>query len=209
VAVKDDNSRESDLNHRHIKCQDYDDLLSLSQVSHQVRKEIGAAFWKDISVDIDHWEYLFLDFLEDRPAVAANIKKLCMAWACKNDPTDLDSRIVDFCNYISTRLVLDEMTFVLRTSPLVARQIIAGEENIEWVRAFKRMNIKTLHVKLFFIEDENWVNDDEDHFMEDDDERHERLMNEMAPLIAQVLRPPVPRAVEITDAEFYLETRDV
>jgi hypothetical protein len=209
VVAKDDNSGESYTVHRHIKRQDYDDLLSLSQISRQVRKEIGAAFWKDISVDIDHWECLFLDFLEDRPAVAPSIKNLCMQWACENEPTDLDNRFIDFCDYISHRLVLDEMTFVLRTSPLVARQIIASERNIEWGRAFRRMNVKTLHVKLFLIDDEDWVNDDGDDDTEDDDERQERLVNEMAPLMAETLRPPVPRAVEITDAEFYLENRGV
>jgi hypothetical protein len=104
----------------------------LSQVNHQVREEIGAAFWNNISFDLDHWEYLLLAFLADRPSVAPSIKKLRMEWDCSDEATDLDNAIVDFCEYISGRLLLDEMTFVLCTSPLIARQIIASEGNIAW-----------------------------------------------------------------------------
>jgi len=136
-----------------------------------------------------------------------------MEWGCYGGATELDNIIIDFCDYVSSHLVLDEITFVLCTSPLIARQIIACAENIEWVRAFRKMNVKKLHVTLCLADQGNWVDDDNDDNDSDDDSeyehgRHESLKNEMAPLVAEVLRPLVPRAVEMTDAEFYLETRD-
>jgi hypothetical protein len=94
--------------HRHIRSQDFTTVLSLSQVSHQVRAELGEMFWSNIYVDIDHWEYLFIDFLEDRPDVHQSIKKLRMEWSCEISPSELDGHIIEFCEYLSKHLILDE-----------------------------------------------------------------------------------------------------
>jgi hypothetical protein len=55
--------------HEHIKRSNYNFIWSLSKANHQVRTELGIVFWKNVCIEIDHWEYLFIDFLKDRPAV--------------------------------------------------------------------------------------------------------------------------------------------
>ncbi|CZR59811.1 uncharacterized protein PAC_09705 [Phialocephala subalpina] len=74
-----------------------------------VRAEIGSALWKkDIRVDADHWEYLLIDFLEDRPAIHEGIKELRMEWACEGSPGAVDSEIIDLGTGVPEIKILDE-----------------------------------------------------------------------------------------------------
>jgi hypothetical protein len=196
------------LQHLHIKRQDYETIWSLSRVNHQIRKEMGSLFWKNIHLDIDHWEYLFIDFLKDRPAVCKGIKKLRMSWNCDEHPWDLDHTIISFCKYISQHLVLDELLFVLCTTPTIARQILASGGQLAWVQVFRRIVVKTLRVELFLCDDDDEVSDDQDDNSdsnaESEEARYERLANEMNPLMEAMLHPP---ELELTEENDYLLSR--
>jgi hypothetical protein len=195
--------------HYHLKRQDYDTIWALSKVNHQIRAELGSLFWNNIYVDVDHFEYLLIDFLKDRPAVHAGIKKLRMSWDCYGDETDLDYTIIDFCSYISQHLVLDELIFVLCTSPAIARQILATDGDLDWIQAIRTINVKTLKVGLFLCagdDDAPDEEDDDEDSSEDEEERNARLGAEMGPKIEALLKPEV-RVVEVTDQDDYLMAR--
>jgi len=186
--------------HYHLKRSYYDNIWALSKVNHQIRAELGSLFWKNVYVDIGHFEYLLLDFLKDRPAVHAGIKKLRMSWDCSDDEAGLDDAIIDFCPYASQHLVLDELVFVLCTSPAVARRILATEGDLEWIRAVREINAKTLKLVLFLCNDEG--NDSQ----EVEEERYARLGAELGPKMELLLRPKAP-VVEVTDEDDYLTSR--
>jgi hypothetical protein len=183
--------------HRHLKRQDYETIWSLSKVSHQIRSELGTTFWNKIYLDIDHWEYLLLDFLQDRPAVCRSIKKLRMSWPCNNGPSDLDDTIIDFCSYVSQQLVLDELIFSFSTSPDIARQVLASEGNMAWIKAFKTINARKLTVELDLCDDT------------DEQELWYRLQDEMNPKMEKLLRPMATGVGpgEVTDKDAYLLSR--
>jgi hypothetical protein len=200
--------------HYHLKRQDYDTIWALSQVNHQIRAELGTLFWHNVFVDVDHFPHLLLDFLKDHPAAATGIKKLRMSWDCDSDETDLDYTIFgDFCAHIAQHLVLDELVFVLCTSPLIARQILATEgEGLEWVRDVRAINVRKLKVNLFLVDNEHDVFDDDDPFhpdfeeLEEEDGRYSRLTREMGPKMEALLRPEAP-VVEVTEQDGYLMSR--
>ncbi|KAG4415636.1 hypothetical protein IFR04_011250 [Cadophora malorum] len=129
-----------------LQLEDYEMLRACSQVNHQLRAELGAAFWSNVYIDIDHWEYLLVDFLEDRPAVWKGVKRLRMEWNC-GSPYWLDDKIVKFCEYVSDHLDLDELLLVLSTTPSVARYLLSHDD-VEWVKAFRKMKFKKLRIKL-------------------------------------------------------------
>ncbi|KAL3425923.1 hypothetical protein PVAG01_02714 [Phlyctema vagabunda] len=160
----------------HVTYADYDRVRALSQVSRVVRSELGACFWSRTYVDINHWEYLFLDFLNDRPAIWSGIKTLRMQWECEGRPTALNrgwGAIIDFCNAVEHRLELDNCVLVLVTSYNVANKIIEKGENIAWVRALKKIKMKELTVNLSLVPHRNKEED------EDDDEEGEELDDEV------------------------------
>jgi hypothetical protein len=195
--------------HVHLKRQNYDAIWSLSKVNHQIRAEVGNLFWNNVYVDVDHFEYLLIDFLQDRPAVHKGIKKLRTSWDCEDDETDLNYIIIDFCQYLSQHLVLDELIFELSTSPAIARRILASEGDLDWIQAVRKINVKTLKVDLFLRDGDDDVFDDEDDDSdsnEEEDERYARLARGIAPKMEVLLRPVVP-VVEITDQDEYLMSR--
>lgn len=199
--------------HYHLKRQDYDTIWALSNVNHQIRVELGTLFWNNVYVDVDHFPHLLIDFLKDHPAAATGIKKLRMSWDCENDETDLDyTNFSDFCAHITQHLVLDELIFVLCTSPAIARQILATEEDLGWVEAVKSINVQRLKVNLFLVDNEDDVFDEDDPFhpdwdeQEEEDDRYARLAGDMGPKMEALLRPEV-QVVEVTDQDEYLISR--
>ena len=206
VAVKD-HAGPFDCKYRHLKREHYEIIRSLSSVSHQVRAELGAAFWKNIYLDIEDCEYLLFDCINDRPAIVESIKVLSMEWGCDKSPDELDYVMIDFCKLVATKLKLDKLVFCLRASPYIARQIIASGARIAWVKAFRAIETKILRVKLRLHDEDEVERSARDDSSKDDSERYERLAREMAPLMEEVLRDPVPRVVELTDQEAYLQER--
>jgi hypothetical protein len=194
--------------HLHLERQDYDAIWSLSKVNHQIRAEVGSLFWNNVYVDIDHFEYLLIDFLQDRPAIHTGIKKLRMSWDCYKDEKDLDHTIVVFCQYLSQHLVLDELIFVLCTSPAIARRILASDGALAWIETFRKINVKKLKVNFFLFdsEDELLGEEDDQDSEEEEEDRYGRLAIEMGPAMEVLLSPAVP-PVEITDEDNYLMSR--
>ena len=139
-------SQHSTIDHG-LQLEDYEMLRACSQVNHQLRAELRGAFWSNVYIDIDHWEYLLVDFLEERPAVWKGVKRLRMEWNCGYSPYWLDDKIVKFCEYISEHLDLDELLFVFSTTPSVARYLLSHDD-VKWVKAFRKMKFKKLQMKL-------------------------------------------------------------
>jgi hypothetical protein len=192
--------------HEHIKQSNYNSIWSLSRVNRQVRTELGIMFWKNVCIEIDHWEYLFIDFLKDRPAVCQSIKKLRMDWACEF-PKALNDTIKEFCKYISKYLVLDELVLCLEASEKTVREILATGEELRWVKAFRKINVKKLKVDLG-LHDNGSVNDDsEDQSVEDGDPRKSILARELEPLMEELLHPSPVLTAEILEQQAYMQSR--
>jgi hypothetical protein len=108
--------------------------------------------------------------------------------------------------------VLDELIFVLCTSPVVARQILATEGDLEWIQAVRTINVQRLKVDLFLVDGEYDVFDEDDPFhpdwdeLEEEDDRYARLAADMGPKMEVLLRPEV-RVVDVTDQDGYLMSR--
>ncbi|RDW69937.1 hypothetical protein BP5796_08334 [Coleophoma crateriformis] len=157
VAARDNDYR-PEAPHYHLARGEYHRLAALAQTCKQVRAELGAMFWRNVYVDIDHWEYLFVDFLQDRPAAWAGIKKLRMVWACEDRATDLNDgwgSIVEFCDFIHNKLELEELIFNLETCPRVVKDILAMGNSLKWVRAFRQLKMEKLSVVLSLCRDKN------------------------------------------------------
>jgi len=176
-----------DPEHGHRTWENYTTLRSLSQVSQLLRTELGVLFWKNISLDIGYYETLLLDFLHDRPSVALGIKKLHTSWTANHDALGIDSDLSEFSYYVSQHLVLDELKFDLHCSPKTARTIIASGDELDWVEAFRQINVKVLKFGLF-------LNYGEEH----DEYRalYQRLERRLGPLVEEVLRPVTAGHVE-------------
>ncbi|RDW89715.1 hypothetical protein BP6252_01747 [Coleophoma cylindrospora] len=181
VAARDHDYR-PEAPHYHLARAEYHRLAALAQTCKQVRAELGAMFWRDVYVDIDHWEYLFVDFLQDRPAAWSGIKKLRMVWACEDRATDLNDgwgSIVEFCDFVQDKLELEELIFNLETCPRVVKEILAMGNSLKWVRAFRQLKTEKLSVVLNLCRDKNEGSDmsdlsDGDHdYMDSDSEDEE------------------------------------
>jgi len=192
--------------HEHIKRSGYNSIWSLSRVNHQVRAELGIAFWKNMCIEIDHWEYLFIDFLKDRPAVCQSIKKLRMVWACEF-PKALNDTIEEFCKYISEHLVLDVLVLCLDASEKTVREILSSGDKLRWVKAFRKINVKKLIVDLGLHDNGSVDDDSDDESVEGGDTRKSILARELEPLMEEFLHPsPVP-VVEISEEQAYMQSR--
>lgn len=100
--------------------------------------------------------------LEDRPAVHNGIKKLRVEWFCEEHAHELDSIVVEFCEYLSEHLVLDEFLLVFSSTLDILKQLVDDGDHIAWVQAFRKINVQKLTVKL-------WISDqDFDEEMDDD-----------------------------------------
>ncbi|KAL2073787.1 hypothetical protein VTL71DRAFT_11113 [Oculimacula yallundae] len=146
--------------HRHLMMEDFDTIRALSQVNHQLRAELGAAFWRNIYVDIDHWEYLFLDFLDDRPSVRNGIKKLRMEWKSGDSAYWLDDKITVFCEYVSQHLELEELVFAFSTTVPIIKYLLTHDD-VKWVKAFRKMKFKNLRISLCMEPEEDFMYDPE------------------------------------------------
>jgi hypothetical protein len=197
--------------HYHLRRSDFNNIWSLSRVNRQLRSELGSLFWRNIYLDNDQWEHLLLSFLRERPSVHAGIKKLRMSWNCESSESDLDYEILDFCAYISEHLELDELVFVLCTSPTIARQILRSGEELEWVRAVRTIRTRRLKVRLFLVDGDEereglgGLGDDWDE-NEEEDERYARIAAELEPKMEALLGPEV-EVVEVTEQDEYLLSR--
>ncbi|KAH6722546.1 hypothetical protein BKA61DRAFT_178413 [Leptodontidium sp. MPI-SDFR-AT-0119] len=94
-----------------------------------------------------------MDFLEDRPSVCSGIKRLRMEWDGEYSPHWLDDKIVVFCEYVSEHLELGNLVFVFSTTVSVARYLLAHDD-VKWVKAFRKMKVKTLQLHLHLENDE-------------------------------------------------------
>jgi len=68
-----------------------------------------------------------------------------------DDPSDLDSIILDFCAYIKESLVLDKLR---RSSPRIFREILATRDGLTWVRDFREIEINKIKLKLTLVDGE-------------------------------------------------------
>jgi hypothetical protein len=142
--------------------QDYcDQVRHLSQVSHQMRAEVGELFWKHTNIHIDHWEYLFIGFLQDRPLVAAGIKVLTMFWHCKEDETALDHTMIKWCEYASPHLVLDNLRLHISAPAPVAKRIVERGDSLKWIQALKKIKMKEIAI-CFYIDPPEVPEDSDD-----------------------------------------------
>jgi hypothetical protein len=100
------------LQHRNILRQDYDNLWHLSNVSRQVRAEIGSLFWNNVYPAFDRWHCKLIDFFTQHPGFRNGIAKLRLEIEFKNENTpDLEDWIVDVFRYVAEYLSLDNITF--------------------------------------------------------------------------------------------------
>lgn len=74
--------------------QDPDNIQNNPKPCPQIRTEIEGASWKNVYVDLNHCEYLFV---EDQAATHKAIMRVCMEVECNDDPSDLDDMIFNFC----------------------------------------------------------------------------------------------------------------
>lgn len=134
--------------HNHIVSGEFTAVWHLSNVSRQVRAEIGEAFWRGVCVDTTHHEELLFNFLNDRPAAVSGIKRLRTHWACDNNFDELDEKLVPFAERITETLDLDELNFDLTTTVELARDLVASEGRVAWVQALRRIRTKSLNLEL-------------------------------------------------------------
>jgi hypothetical protein len=136
-------------------------------------------------------------------------KESRMEITCDDDASDLDDTIVDFCDYAAEHLVLDELRLVLCTTARVARQILVTVDYLAWVRAYREIDVQKISVKLLLSDGDGegeGAGNDEDDPSEPRGESS-RLAREMEPEMEVLLRPAVPRVVEVSDEDHYRETR--
>ncbi|KAH6674344.1 hypothetical protein B0J14DRAFT_666063 [Halenospora varia] len=192
--------------HGHINPDAYHSIWSLSKVNRQIRKELGEAFWNKVSMDLNQWKYLFINFLHDRPAAAQGIKKMKTEWECYDEATGLDYTIIDFCNYLSVLVDLDVLKFVFCTTVKIAREIISKvDEEGGFPDAGAHSDDDSSDED---DEDTSADTDEEDEGAysepsEDDHARLERIEAELNPLVSEILRP-TPPGRELTEQELYL-----
>lgn len=77
-----------------------------------------------------------------------------MGWICDGSSSELDSEIIEFWEYVSQHLVLHELIFVFSSTVLIMKELVSQGEEIAWVRAFRKINVRKLTVQL-------WISDEE------------------------------------------------
>jgi hypothetical protein len=174
-------------------------------------EEIGKAFWKNVYVDLNAWQFLIIDLLNDRPAVHEGIKGIQIGIDCDSDPSALN-HLVDFCNCISEELILDEFRLVFYTNPRVAREILDTGNDLKWVKAFRQIKVEKIKVELLLVafEYESLAHPNAAADEDGDDgthvtERIQRLAKKLGAEMEVFLRPALPRV--LADEDYYRETR--
>jgi hypothetical protein len=202
--------------HRHLGREDYNTILSLSQVNHQVREGIGKAFWKNVYIKVYSSGREFLQFMGGRPAAWKGIKKISFAVEFETSVLGVNLNMVNFCNFIAKHLTLHELDFRLNATPEVAEEIACNggcgeinsdgevkQGNIEWIRAFQKIKVKKAKISLGL----NTIYDPD--IPESDDEYFERLAKreaELERLIEKMLQRSV-QDFEMMEQIEYLERR--
>lgn len=143
--------------HWHIAHESYDTMRTLTNVSCQVHAELNRVFWNDVHIDANSFWHLFLRPLQGQPAVRQGVITFHFEAQSKDDASNFDDKITfgDFCYYISNKAsLLDEVRFVLGTTPKTSRHILASANSLPWVRTFRKISIKTLKVILIIAGDD-------------------------------------------------------
>lgn len=149
---------EVEWKYRHLKAQDYERIRRLSQVSHQIRKELGILFWRKTYVDMSMdegkaWE-LICQILR-RPLISPGVKKLRMDVAVSKDESELNQSLIPFFNFAKTHFVLDEFEFCVEGEAANIRRLIAAGQSIAWIRAIKNVKSKNFGITVQFSSSED------------------------------------------------------
>jgi hypothetical protein len=201
--------------HRHRSLSDYTTLRALSNVSHNVRDELGSAFWTNADVSFhDDWGHMPIRFLADQPSAAAGIKmvSVIMKWEDRCDLWDDAHYHARNSKYFARNLDLEDVYLDMVTNRTIAQEIVDKGEDMPWVKAFRKMKIGRLHIYLIFPFDE-------DFYVQFGGEENEETRQEKLKLkidgrwdldrkwerqIEGVLRPPIEPT---TVVEIYLAKR--
>jgi hypothetical protein len=139
--------------HRHRSLSDYTTIRALSNVSHQVRDELGSALWTNADVSFrDSCGDMPIRFLADRPSAAAGIKMvvLTMKWEDRCDLWDDAHHHARNSKYFARHLDLDDVYLNLRANPIIAQEMVDKGEDMPRVKAFRKINIGRLTIDLRF-----------------------------------------------------------
>ena len=128
-----------------------------------------------------------------------------MDWACEF-PKALNDTIKQFCKYISKYLVLDELVLCLEASEKTVREILATGEELRWVKAFRKVNVKKLKLDLGLHDNGSANDDSEDQSVEGGDTRKSILARESEPLMEEFLHPSPVLTVEILEQQVYMQS---
>lgn len=186
-------------------------VRNLSNVSCEFRQALGRIFWQNISLQaLNGQQDELLGFLETRPAVCPNIKKLCCA---------IDYRNFRFCH--TARNVFERMPSLLKLESLVlvldlnesdVIDLVAGGEPLKYFGV-----VRSIHVTREFLLHLN-VQSSLSKTIESlrsgnsraESDRLEKLSIEIQPQVREALLPNSLRAKDLnfmTDEEKYLQTR--
>jgi hypothetical protein len=95
----------------------------------------------------------------------------------------------------------------LEASEKTVREILATGEELRWVKAFRKINVKKLKVDLGLHDNGSVDDDSEDQSVESGDAQKSILARELEPLMEELLHPSPVLAVEILEQQAYMQSR--
>lgn len=197
--------------HKHIVSEFFTAIWHLSNVSRQVRAEIGEAFWRGVYVNAMHREDLLFNFMNDRPAAIRGIKRLRTCWTCEDNFDELDEKLVPFAERIAETLDLEGLDFHFTTTVELARDLVASEGRVAWVQAVRKIRTKGLDLQLRLTGEDPLARKQAAADIDSDDDS-DGLVNkdparQLSPLIEALLQPCKAEPELLSDEKIYLKSR--
>ncbi|KAG9232691.1 hypothetical protein BJ875DRAFT_466109 [Amylocarpus encephaloides] len=140
-------------NRDHLKFHRYLLIFALSQVNRKVRRELCESFWRNIELCLGVHErpsyYPTIAFFKNPRNILPSIKKLRVGLRWLGDfKRDSSSNAKCLIATGSNLVNLEEVTIEIKAEADKIRQVVAEGENAEWVRAFIKMDVWKLKVRL-------------------------------------------------------------
>lgn len=139
-------SKNYDVAHGHLEFDDYETVRSVSKVSHQLRSELGEAFWSDVHItslleDCDAPPVL-LTFFGERPLVAQAVKFFSFEIHLENESSTIYQELIRICKFMTENVSLQLLELRLSISSELALRALYSKGEVDWMRAIRSIGAR-------------------------------------------------------------------
>lgn len=186
----------------------YQAIAYMAAVNHQIRSELGHAFWKGRNLWATYDSVGLINFLQERPAVHQSIKTLWMKCNFWNNAHEVDPPLTTL-TYLADHLNLDRLEICVYASVNTARELEKLSKSLPWPQGIKKIPTKAIVVYVHLFDwDDVYIELGDDGRPDSDKmlENRQRTQREIGLRFEKLLLHQ-PRTSKTSEEALYLEAR--